>query len=74
MNESDAVLSPAADRMRRYRQRRRNGMRCLMVELHEKEIDVLIGKGLLRPETRNDARAIVDAVHRHFDRTLGPAP
>jgi hypothetical protein len=31
-------LSPAAERMRRYRARRRNGHSCITVELRESEI------------------------------------
>ena len=46
----------AAERMRRHRQRRRDGLRCLIVELRETEIDVLIQKGLLKAEMRNDAK------------------
>jgi hypothetical protein len=42
--------SPAAERMRRHRQRRRDGLRCLVIELRETEIDVLVQKGLLKAE------------------------
>jgi hypothetical protein len=38
--------SPAAERMRRHRQRRRDGLRCLTVELRDREIDELIRRGL----------------------------
>ena len=48
----------ATDRMRAHRRRRRLGLRCLTVQLRETEIDVLVGKGLLLPEARNNARAI----------------
>jgi hypothetical protein len=61
----------AAQRMRRHRQRRRDGLRCLGIELREPEIDVLIRKGLLKPETRNDTSAIIDALYAHLDHTLG---
>jgi hypothetical protein len=61
----------AAQRMRRHRQRRRDGLRCLVIELRETEIDVLIRKGLLKPETRNDTSAIIDALYAHLDHTLG---
>ena len=60
-------------RMRRSRKRRRDGLRCLTVQLRETEIDVLISKGLLMPEARNEVRAIIEAVHRHFDQTLASA-
>jgi hypothetical protein len=64
----------AVDRMRAHRERRRLGLRCLTVQLRETEIDVLISKGLLKPEARNDTRAIIQAVHHHFDKTLASAP
>ena len=44
---SPPSISPAAERMRRHRQRRRDGLRCLNVELRETEIDTLIGRRLL---------------------------
>jgi hypothetical protein len=56
--------------MRRHRQRRRSGLRCLSIELRETEIDTLIRKGLLRKETRNDPKAIRKALYDHFGRTL----
>jgi hypothetical protein len=46
-----ATRTAAAERMRRYRQRRRDGLRCLIIELRETEIDDLIRKGLA--EIRN---------------------
>jgi hypothetical protein len=64
------VVRSATDRMRAHRERRRLGLRCLTVQLRETEIDVLISKRLLMPEARNEARAIIEAVHRHFDQTL----
>jgi hypothetical protein len=67
----DVSLSPAAQRMRLHRKRRRAGLRCLTVQLREAEIDVLIRKGLLNFETRNDPIAIIRALHGHLDRTLG---
>jgi hypothetical protein len=62
--------SLAAERMRRHRQRRRDGLRCLVIELRETEIDALISKGLLKPEMRNDTVAIIDALYGHLDRTI----
>ena len=44
----------AAERMRIYRTRRRNGQRCVQVLLHETEIDELVRKGFLRPQRRHD--------------------
>jgi hypothetical protein len=67
-----ATRTAAAERMRRHRQRRRDGLRCLGIELRETEIDALIHKGLLKPETRNDPSAIIDARYAHLERTLDP--
>ena len=36
-----APCSAAAERMRRYRERRRDGLRCLTIELRETEINAL---------------------------------
>jgi hypothetical protein len=41
--------SSAAERMRRHRERRREGLRCLTVELREQEIDALVRNGFLKP-------------------------
>jgi hypothetical protein len=72
MNEHSPhiVHSPAADRMRLYRERRRTGLRCIMIQLRETEIDVLVRKGLLNQGRRDDRSAIVKALHMHLDRTL----
>jgi hypothetical protein len=56
--------------MRAHRKRRRAGLRCVAVQLRETEIDVLIRKGLLKADARNNVRAIGDAIHAHFDKTL----
>jgi hypothetical protein len=66
--------SAAAERMRRHRQRRRDGLRCLGIELRETEIDALVHKGLLKPETRNDTSAIIDALYAHLESTLDQSP
>ena len=65
--------SPAAERMRLYRERRRSGLRCLLIELRETEIDALIRRGLLKSEMRNDTAEIIDALYAYLDRTLGQA-
>ena len=63
--------SPAAERMRRHRERRRDGLRCLTIELRETEIDALIGK---KSVARNDEDAIRDALYAHLERTLDAMP
>lgn len=74
MADTTMPISSAAERMRRHRQRRRDGMRCLGIELRETEIDALIRKGMLKAETRNNRTAIIDALYVHLDRTLGAIP
>jgi hypothetical protein len=56
--------------MRRHRQRRRDALRCL-IELRETEIDALIRMQLLKPEMRNNARAVTAALYAYLDRALG---
>jgi hypothetical protein len=65
-----ATYTAAAERMRRHRQRRRDGLRCLVIELRETEIDALISNGLLKPEMRNDTSAVIDALYAHLESTL----
>jgi hypothetical protein len=69
---SFASPTPAAERMRRHRERRRDGLRCLWVELHETELDALVRNGLLESGPRDDPNAIADALYAHLERTLVP--
>ena len=62
--------SPAAERMRLHRERKKNGMRCLMIELRETEIEALIRKGFLKADMRNEKQAIVDSLYGYLDREL----
>jgi hypothetical protein len=57
--------------MRAHRERRRQGLRCLMIELHVTEIEALVGMGLLKAELREDAEAVSVALYEHLNRTLG---
>lgn len=63
-------IRPAAERMRLHRERRRRGLRCLMIELRETEIDALIRMGLLTAEARDNLPAVRHALYDHFDQTL----
>jgi hypothetical protein len=56
--------------MHLHRLRRRSGLRCLTIELRVTEIDALIRKGLLTEVTRNEPRAVIEAIYAHLDRTL----
>lgn len=70
MNEPGLRRSPAAERMRRHRERRREGLRCVTIELRETEIDILVQKKLLNADARNDARCVREALYQYFDSTL----
>ena len=62
--------SPAAERMARHRRRRRDGLRCVTVELRETEISQLIRCRLLAPAGRADPFALRKAVHGLFDQVF----
>ena len=61
-----------AARMRLLRARRRNGLRCLRVTLHDTEVDCLVEKGFLKPERRHDHPAIQSAIDGFICHALGP--
>ena len=73
-NTAPVTHSPAAERMRRHRERRRDGLRCLTIELRVTEIDALVRNGFLKADARNDPDAIRDALYSHLDRTLDAMP
>ena len=66
-----ATRTAAAERMRRHRQRRRDGLRCFMIELRETEIDALIRNGLLAAENRHDYVSVQSAFYAFLDHALG---
>ena len=63
-------ISTAAERMRRHRQRRRDGLRCLNVELRATEVDALARIGLLNRDDRNDDGAVFRAFYAFLDHSL----
>ena len=62
-----AQRSKAAERMRAFRQRRREGVRCLTLELRDAEIDRLIYLGHLRQDEREDRKQVLLALYRFLD-------
>jgi hypothetical protein len=54
--------SPAAERMRLYRKRRREKMQYVRISLHVTEIDNLVRLGFLSQERRQDPEALQMAV------------
>ena len=66
-----ATRSPAAERMRRYRERQRDGLRCLTIELRVTEIDALARNGFLKTDARNDTYSIEMALYEFLEHALG---
>jgi hypothetical protein len=50
---------------------RKGALRCLTIELREREVDVLIRRGLLEADARNDRLAVMNALHAHLEESLG---
>jgi hypothetical protein len=63
----------AAERMRRFRNRRRNGLCSVRVLLHVTEIDGLVQKGFLKPERRHDQDAVESAINSFICYAFAPA-
>lgn len=63
------IVSAGGERMRLSRQRRREGMFCLNVEVRFSEVDRLVTLGLLCVEDRNDQTAILRALYTFLDRS-----
>jgi hypothetical protein len=73
-NAPRVVASTAAERMRRHRERRQLGLRCVTIQVRDGEIEELIRRRLLNAEMRNDLHEIREALYLHLDRTLGATP
>jgi hypothetical protein len=54
--------SPGAQRMRRYRKQRRQGLRSVRILLDQTDIDALIRMKLLKKDQRQDVEALQTAV------------
>ncbi len=62
----------AAERMRRSRQRRRDGLRCHRLDLRNDEIEALVRLRLLAPGEQTNRKSVIKAMYAFLDRTLGP--
>jgi hypothetical protein len=69
---NDLLPLSAAERMRRYRQRKRDGLIALNVEMRLTEVQALVEKGLLKAEARHNAGDILLALYRFLDANLEP--
>jgi hypothetical protein len=63
----------AAERMQRFRTRRRNGLCSVRVLLHVTEIDALVERGFLKPERRHDQHAVESAINSFICYAFAPA-
>ena len=57
-----ASRGSSAERSRRHRQRRRQGTRCILVDLDESKLTALVASGYLAQEERADGVAIKKAI------------
>jgi hypothetical protein len=62
--------SPGAERMRRLRDRRRQGRICFMTELEPWAIRGLVELGWLHPSYRDNHDAVLDAFRRFVEFAL----
>ena len=68
---SSGLMSPpvgcsagAGQRMRAHRQRRRAGLRCIVVQIRQTEVTEVIRRKLLEADARYDANAVRTALYR----------
>jgi hypothetical protein len=66
LNRRDQSFGPSAERMRADRKR----LRCFTLEIRAREIEVLVQRGLLEPDARNEPYEVAMALYRHLDKTL----
>jgi hypothetical protein len=62
MPSAPPVCSSSTERSRRHRQRRRHGRRCILVDLDEARLAVLIASGYLAQGERADGAVIKKAI------------
>jgi hypothetical protein len=68
--------SSSTSRMRRLRNRRRRGVRCVTIEVGAGSgvgsiIHTLASRRLLRPEDRDSPEAVIEAILKYLHRALG---
>jgi hypothetical protein len=63
-------MNTGAKRMQEVRLRRRLGLRCYTVELHESEVAALVRQGYLSPERQADRDAVLQALHAFIEAQL----
>jgi hypothetical protein len=62
MSPTAAGSRSSVERTRRHRERRRQGTRCVTVDINQGECDALVVRGYLSEEERDDGAAIKKAI------------
>ena len=62
MSAAPAASRSSASRMKRHRERRRQGTRCVNVDVSQSEVDALVVRGYLSEEERDNGAAIKKAI------------
>jgi hypothetical protein len=62
MSTTHAASRSSAVRMKRLRQRQRQGTRCVTVDINQSERDALVVRGYLSEEDRDNGAAIKKAI------------
>jgi len=72
MVDSVSPVSPAAQRMRRYRRRREAGQQCITLTLHEYQVWGLVACGFLDKDQRQNREAVADALRAYLSEYAMP--
>ena len=72
MVDSVSPVSPAAERMRRYRRRREAGLQCITLTLHEYQVWALVACGFLDKDQRQNREAVADALRAYLSEYVMP--
>jgi hypothetical protein len=68
---NEKPLTAGALRMRATRRRRKEGLRCITIELRETEVDQLVANGLLNAAEREKENAVLLALYTVLDGAFG---
>ena len=66
---SETRITAGARRMRSHRQRKRERLQCVTLDIREAEIDRLVAIGFLRREDRSDRNELLLALYRFLERS-----
>jgi hypothetical protein len=70
------LTRPSTQRVRRYRERRREGLRLLTLEIPKSAIDAAVARDFLKPEDSTQAWSVIESVYatQLSDRALTGSP